>query len=567
MKCTTCGAEIEDGSKVCGECGCEQDVMVPEAGVVEVPDKKKASPKIIVAAIAAILVVTVGTGSIFLKPKDSKTVVLDAFKSVYDNTEVYPVEEIFGFGDLNKAILESKYEVGLKLGLDSSIYGSALATPENIGVGIVVENDPVLNKQAMDLNVEYNGVPMGGIRSYVDGTSVMIGLKDLSDTVFYMNYKNDLQGQIERSPFVGPAIKESGFDMDGMVEYFDYMNTVSSEKNGDVFGLEGLWERYKTGSKAIDNFKAAMVVEKGEKATFEMDGKEISCKGYQVMLSKDSMVEFIKVTSKFMLEDEMLKKDFLEYMKQVMKMSEMAYGYGMYESEDVEELWQLAQSDTDEFIETLSQYLGDVTLDVYVDSKGRLAAIDAVTVISVPDGEPGVLRFHWELKGGSYLTQNTNMAWTLEAQGGILNLDIKKSGSYDEKKLISHVEMAVGSSIEGNLAQVNYDGEYSLDSGDYEISLNLDAPGQGVMEISSNGVIGEVEKGKSFLVDMDSISVDVDGNTLAELSGQYFMRPLTRDVEAPQGQQLDILAGTEEEYQMVLMDIYSGLMSLLGNLQ
>lgn len=592
MKCTKCDAEIEDGGKVCSECGSEQDVemlmaeadleKVVEAEVIEreisdeeilddkileAPQAKKKAPKIIAAAAAIILVAAVGVICIFFKPEDPKTVVLEAFKSVYDNSEVYPIEEIFGFKELEKAMLDSPYEVGINMGLDSSIFGSELGTPEKVGMGIIVEHDPVQKKEAMDLNVEYNGLSMGGIRFYMDETNVMFGLSDLSDTVFSMNYKDDLQGQIERSPFAGPVLKESDIDLEDMLEYFDYMNTVSSDRKGDVFGFQELWERYKTGSKAIDNFKDAMVVEKVGKATFEMDGKETSCKKYQAAISKDSILEFITVTSKFMIEDETLKKNFTEYMKQVVRTSNSLYGYSMYEDGEVEELWQLAQNDTDEFVETLSHFLGDVTLDVYVDSKGRLAALDAVTVISVPDAEPGILKLHWELMGGSYLTQNTNMTWTLEAEGGILNLDIKKSGSYDEKNLISHVEATVGSSIEGSLGQVSYDGEYSLGSGDYELSLNLDIPDQGVMEILSSGVIGDVEKGKSFRVDMDSISMDVDGTALVELSGQYFMRPLASEITAPQGKQLDILAGTEEEYQKTIMEIYLGLMNLMESFE
>ena len=49
--------------------------------------------------------------------------------------------------------------------------------------------------------------------------------------------------------------------------------------------MDALLTRYKEGCKAQDNFKAALTVTKGDKKSFTMDGKEVSCRGYNTVVS------------------------------------------------------------------------------------------------------------------------------------------------------------------------------------------------------------------------------------------------------------------------------------------
>ena len=48
--------------------------------------------------------------------------------------------------------------------------------------------------------------------------------------------------------------------------------------------LKALWNRYKEGSKAIDDLKTAMTVTKNDKKEFTIDGQSENCRGYHVTL-------------------------------------------------------------------------------------------------------------------------------------------------------------------------------------------------------------------------------------------------------------------------------------------
>ena len=143
-----------------------------------------------------------------------------------------------------------------------------------------------------------------------------MALPELTGKVFSLNLAEDLDTQVANSPYLGKNLSDMGFNLQGYVDYMKKANEISQSET-PMFDMGALWERYKTGSEAIDNLKAAMTVEKGEKKSFTVDGEEQECTGYHVVLSSDSLVRFFADTKEFFLEDETLKKDVVTYLELV----------------------------------------------------------------------------------------------------------------------------------------------------------------------------------------------------------------------------------------------------------
>ncbi len=62
-------------------------------------------------------------------------------------------------------------------------------------------------------------------------------------------------------------------------------------------------------------------MEKGDKASFTIDGSQESCKGYKVLVSKASMMDFLRTSSDFFLQDEELKNQYMKQLEMTVKMS------------------------------------------------------------------------------------------------------------------------------------------------------------------------------------------------------------------------------------------------------
>lgn len=99
-----------------------------------------------------------------------------------------------------------------------------------------------------------------------------------------------------------------------------------SHSETPMFDFGALWDRYKTGSKAVDNLKAAMTVEKGESKSCPVGDAEVECDGYDVVLSNAALVQFFTETKDFFLADETLKKDMITYLELVYDLNASLYG-------------------------------------------------------------------------------------------------------------------------------------------------------------------------------------------------------------------------------------------------
>ncbi len=83
-------------------------------------------------------------------------------------------------------------------------------------------------------------------------------------------------------------------------------------------------------------------------------------------------------------------------------------------------------------------------------------------------------------------------------------------------------------------------------------------------KLSVTGVIDSLEKGTSIHATMDSLEISAEsGLYSAVLSGEYEYKPLAGEVTAPEGEEMDVLAATEEDWQNVVMEMIYGAMGLM----
>ncbi|WP_312445851.1 zinc ribbon domain-containing protein [Lacrimispora sp.] len=606
-KCPRCAMEIQDGDEFCTKCGekLEAENVQPaeevrlgkaEEAVPEEPEpaeeinasadvtpvehspvvleaeleRKPGNGKkvgIIAGAIAAVAVIGAAAMIAVISgpAKDPKEVVIDAFKSVYTDDTVRPIEEIFGFKGMTEISSTQNMESSMSLKLESS---SDSTVDEFSGSGFeIIGKSDVQNKNFFStFGVQYQGMDLAHADIYLDQKNIMVTVPELSKKIFSLNYAEDLDDQIEASPYLGDYFKYSDVDVNVITEYMDYIMSFYSEEGEVPFDILALWERYKTGSKAIEEFKAAMTVEKGEKASHTVDGASQKCQGYNVTITKDAAITYLRTSADFFLEDETLKKDVLEYLTQVIQISKGMGGYSVYGTDPGEmqdEAWEMAEDSIDSFLTELEDVMGDVTMTVYVGKDGRLAALNAVTELDI-DGDLVNVDLNAALKGGAYLTQNAELTLRLYDDEQEVGFTMVKEGTYDGKVLTC--DFSMGMNNDGDKYGATYSGTYAVESGEYSMEFAFSGEGD-EGRIVMDGVVTNLEKGKSMEITADTIELIVDDESLVKLSGNYGFRPLEGEVSALEGDVMDIFAATEEEWETVQMEAMTNIFSIYGKLQ
>ena len=557
-------------------------VAVAVSDMVPVKPKKGRKTAIVAGVVAAGLAAVIGIGVLAagrLNEKDPKEVVIRAFQNIYTDDQVKPMEELFGISQFQQNAGGSR-QTAIELMLEDST-NEDLRSLAGGGIRMEYKGDPENDTVRGDLGLQMNNMDVMNLNVYYGGETLMVAVPELSSRVFMLDVSEGVAERMQASPVLGPMLEESDVDVEELTSFFtEYAEWMQEQAQmasdpETMEGVYGLWNRYKKGCQAREDFKAVLTVEKGDKAKFEIDGKTVSCKGYRVHVSKDSMISFLRTTSDFFLEDEGLRQYYLESLK----MSYQAAGLGsgvsgsIWDDLSPEEMLQRyydeAEKTAEEMINQLDKVLNDADMMVYVDKKGRLAAVEGTTDLNAiysGDDSPIQVSFGMNLRGGSYLTQNAGINIELKdekSQESVV-LDIAKTGSYDGKTLTGN--MMFNFQMTGQEpVTLELDGNYHADGGDFAMKADLKKDQQSLFLLSMDGIVSELEKGSVFHTDVDELKLTL-ANELAEgiiwdeefslsVSGSYDVRPLSGPVEEPEGEKFDIVAATEDEWSLSLIHI------------
>lgn len=628
MKCTKCGAELQENEKICRVCGQETETVETNAlkeetkGMSDMTDgvaaseqalsgslkpEKKKSGKMMIGVAAAVAAVGIGIAVVPRLMEDPKKTVIAAFESVNSDNQITGAEEIFGL----KEFVENYGKVNCESVFRIQIDGCSEPEMEMLsGAGLEIRSKADLEnwKSRAEMALNYNHMDLAELQFYYGEQMFMAAAPELVDRVFTLKIDDSLGESLKNSPTVAPYLEASGVDAEQLAELVQEM--MKKPENGTAKGqldFLGLLDRYQKGCKAKESFQQAMMVEKAEKGSFLVDGKETVCKGYHVQISKDSLIAFLRTSSDFFLNDEELKKQYLDQLRLSVSMTElfsgaMAAGDLPSAEEMLQQSYDEIKEQTDWMIQILEQSLQDVDMTVYVDPKGRLASLTGTTtVVEAAESEPAneeagtgdssdaaegtgegsgantdeavkekreaQIDFALDLHGGSYLTENMNGRLSITSEGATTDILYVKEESYDGEQLDSDHTVSVLSS-DGNIT-MNASGTYITESGSCQLDMELLVPEMQPIKIHGSGMVTELEKGKSIYADIDSLSVEAEGITM-NFSGELGYGPLSGEVLPLEGEELDVLAATEEDWGEIMMEVYGnifGLMSQLAGIQ
>lgn len=624
MKCTKCGAELQENEKICRVCGQETETVetnalkeeakgtsdttdglaASEQAVSESPEPEKKKPgKMMIGVAAAVAAVGIGIAVVPRLMEDPKKTVIAAFESVNSDNQITGAEEIFGL----REFLENYGKVNCESIFRMQIDGCSQPGMEMLtGAGLEIRSKADLEnwKSRAEMALNYNHMDLAELQFYYGDQVFMAAVPELVDRVFTLKINDSLGDSLKNSPTVAPYLEASGVDTEQLAELVQEM--MKKPENGTAKGqldFPGLLDRYQKGCKAKESFQQAMMVEKAEKGSFLVDGKETVCKGYHVQISKDSLIAFLRTSSDFFLNDEELKEQYLDQLRLSVSMTElfsgaMAAGDLPSAEEMLQQSYDEVKEQTDWMIQILEQSLQDVDMTVYVDPKGRLASLTGTTTVveadmeaaeseptneeagtgdssdaaegtgeAVKEKREAQIDFALDLHGGSYLTENMNGRLSITSEGATTDILYEKEESYDGEQLDSDHTVSVLSS-DGNIT-MNASGTYITESGSCQLDMELLVPEMQPIKIHGSGMVTELEKGKSIYADIDSLSVEAEGITM-NFSGELGYGPLSEEVLPLEGEELDVLAATEEDWGEIMMEVYGnifGLMSQLAGIQ
>ena len=547
MKCPYCNQEIEDNSVFCSECG------------KNLNDTGKGKKKLWIIPAVAAAAAAAGAGVFLLWPSDPKDAVVDAFKSITAEGQTNPWEDIFGVAALKERMVSGANELELEIAYEDSSF-SEFEILESGSVKMVVDTDRPENEYGFVLGIDYAGMNLANMELYVDQKEMIAAIPEIFDYAFSVNYSDNIQQKLEDSPFIGRELINMGLNGEDVEKIRDEVFAIV-ERDNKLFNLKELWNRYKSECEAFDQLKAETVVEKADKKEFEINGKNVKCRGYHVDIPVRSLVEFLEETKDYILDDEILKEDVVTCIELIKEADVYGYAIPSTSKETQKELWKEADKVIDDFIKVMDDSMEDISMNVYVARDGKMAGFELETEIKV-DSERIEVNGKANFAGGYNMLANVDAELELSGEGDSVTIELEKAGTYQEKELFEE-SVALNMNVADEHIGKTYEFAYQMEDDVYELSAEVSDDGNVAAKMSSEGSINNVVKGTSFEVEIDEMSISVpDEEANIELSGSYAMRPLENGVKKPSGEKLDVLEMTEMEMFEIVMEAMGKIESL-----
>ncbi|MBO7095846.1 MAG: hypothetical protein J6V94_02685 [Lachnospiraceae bacterium] len=448
-------------------------------GVPQDNNVKKGLPiGAVIGIAAAVLVVIVAVVVLAMKNLGGKVTLVNTLINAYDGEYLTDASKDFKvdpFGDFTYTV---EGEV------------------EDVEFNVSIASNGGSHTRSAYATVTYSGFT-ADFTGYIDEKQIKAACPVLGDYVFLYDYSND-----KNDGYIVEMIEDAGVDIEDFNAIIGFLNDNSDlakkfyEKNIDYF---------KDIANDLD-FKKT-----GAKETFTVNGKSVSCKEYQAVITEDLLVGWIEGYQK--LWDDFYKEN----------------------SDDFEVIEDLAgvDIDLDDMFDEMIDELDDMDdLAISIFSKGATAACIRV---SDEDNMIEVL-----FQGGDYLAQNLEINYDFDGDDGTL-LTVEGTTKGDVQTTTIEME------------EMDYEMEYSYNRKTGEFSMTCEAYGremynlEATIEISKNEIKYTYDTLEVYGEDMPFDSLVITFSTKADIK------------EPKKGEEIDLGNMDEDELEDLAMDIMEEL--------
>ncbi|WP_320958312.1 zinc ribbon domain-containing protein [Enterocloster asparagiformis] len=519
MYCTKCGAEMPDDALFCTACGEKIDhedeaaSETTESGNKEKMGKRawnrtyasdsrkapKKGMKIALIAAAGIAVCGLAAGVVLLN--QPKAVIARGVKNTWKAicTEESGVPEYLGLRQISRMVDTGKSRRKAELAVSVG--------PQNMGIGLAdvglsgwLEKDDK-GRLLGRLSGTMGEMEMAGLDFYHDEEKTVAGSPELYSEYFYVDHQ-ELKEKLEDSKFRALLEEEFGIDWEGELD----------TERLDL--LAEYWDVSREDWKAlIKNMDVAKI----DKRTFTVGGKDKACQGYELTIDRDDIRQVLEDMDDVMLNNSMLV------------------------NAAAEAAWTSPEDMRRQLKEISKRLLGalknDLVLQVYVGPKGRIVCVEGDYSLN---GEV----ISMSLNGSLELTGKKNPLDTvyLEAEGKVASLaagkltfsrELNDSGNMIKDNVNLGLS-ATGAGMFNVSAKAEANASLNKEKGRWNAEASLTLPGvQG--SASANGTVGDLAKGKQFVVTLDDASVGAYGLSMpfVGITASYGVEPLKEEIVDP----------------------------------
>lgn len=511
----------------------------------------------VVVAAAAGGTVGIVQADVFTSPE---AIVEEAVLAM-NETEPGAYEEVFGFTELFQAMKEKGMEAAVKMNieeLDGSELGLGDVTIPNVGFDLRYRGDFAnkLHDALVDLKLANTSIISANV--YVDAKEVQVAVPKLFEAVLSVDYSDsEFLNKLKESYLIEmagiapediEAIAESPLaDMD-----FAAIMAAATEFQNKIMAMQA------------DSFEELDYKKAGKEDVTSMEGEEITCKVYTADIPKEYIEEKL----------DLVMAELMIYMRTVMDSFDFE-SMGI-DTAEYEEMFTEMETEMDAAFDELFSNMENIKVTYYLYKKhivkqqvtwtlgagetesaeGEAAEPAEGEADTTETAEVGMLEIIYPVEGSMYDNLEFTMILPIEGEETQKMHYVISTENTEEVYAIEY-----NATIEDENVVMAF--TYEKVGGDYVALMSAEG-----VSIEIEGAIGELELGKSFGVELDSIRVtEGDFSEEVEIGLSVYVKVLDSVIEPLAEETKDVLTMTANDWNGLAMEIMMKIYSMVGEFE
>ena len=295
-------------------------------------------------------------------------------------------------------------------------------------------------------------------------------------------------------------------------------------------------------SEDAQTLKDTIVVQKAsDKASIKTSNKSMQCSGVNITIPKDAMNVFLNSFQEKFMASSMYQQGITKLIEQ----SSIAYLL----EDDIRELVDGQVEDALDI-----RCMNDISLNLYMDSKGRIVRIMTPQAIECKDSQIKSMELSADLAGTDRTLDVIEAACKLNTVNGTETYSISRDASVTDEEYKEDLTLDVVGTDNMTALTMRYKNTWKLDTLAFDGRIELES-GDEKYKLSVDGSYKDIVEGQSYTLDLDTASLEVDDKALMRIAGTFGIEQGMGEVEIPQDSielmQMDSTSIYQMFYQML----------------
>ena len=321
-------------------------------------------------------------------------------------------------------------------------------------------------------------------------------------------------------------------DQDVSIDFF-------TREDADYTDMEELMDAL---SEDAQTLKDTIVVQKAsDKASIKTSNKSMQCSGVNIMIPKDAMNVFLNSFQEKFMASSMYQQSITKLIEQ----SSIAYLL----EDDIREL---VDGQVEDVLDI--RCMNDISLNLYMDSKGRIVRIMTPQAIECKDSQIKSMELSADLAGTDRTLDVIEAACKLNTVNGTETYSISRDASVTDEEYKEDLTLDVVGTDNMTTLTMRYKNTWKLDTLAFDGRIELES-GDEKYKLSADGSYKDIVEGQSYTLDLDTASLEVDDKALMRIAGTFGIKQGMGEVEIPQDSielmQMDSTSIYQMFYQML----------------